>query len=78
MFSFYYIVKEDINKHNPNWPGLPDHPYKMLIVGCPGSWKTNGLLNLINQEPDIDKIHLHAKDPSEAKYQLLAEEKVRA
>ena len=29
------------------------------------------LLNLINHELDIDKIYLYAKDPFEAKYQLL-------
>ena len=29
------------------------------------------MLNLINPEPDIDKIYLYAKDPYEAKYQLL-------
>ena len=33
--------------------------------------KTNALLNLINNQPDIDKIYLHAKDPYEAKYQYL-------
>ena len=31
----------------------------------------NALLNLINHHLDIDKIYLHAKDPHEAKYQLL-------
>ena len=34
-------------------------------------WKTNALLNQINHEPGIDKIYLYAKDPYEAKYQLL-------
>ena len=29
------------------------------------------MLNLINQEPDIHKIHLYAKDPYETKYRLL-------
>ena len=33
--------------------------------------KKNTLLNLINNQPDIDKIYLYAKDPYEAKYQLL-------
>ena len=28
-------------------------------------------MNLINNQPDIDKIYLHAKDPYEAKYQFL-------
>ena len=36
-----------------------------------GSGKTNVLLNLINNQPDIDEIYLHAKDPFEAKYQFL-------
>ena len=36
-----------------------------------GSGKTNALLNLINNQPDIDKIYLYAKDPFEAKYQYL-------
>ena len=29
------------------------------------------MLNLIKNQPDIDKIYLHAKDPYEAKYQFL-------
>ena len=29
------------------------------------------LLNLIENQPDIDEIHLYAKDPYEAKYQYL-------
>ena len=33
--------------------------------------KTNALLNLISHEPDIDKIYLYAKNPYEAKHQLL-------
>ena len=43
----------------------------MLIVGGSGSEKTNELLNLINNQPDIDKIYLYAKDPYETKYQYL-------
>ena len=42
-----------------------------MIIGGSGSAKTNALLNLINHEPDIDKIYLYKKDPYEAKYQLL-------
>ena len=40
-------------------------------MGGSGSGKTNALLNLINNQPDIDKIYLYAKDPYEAKYQYL-------
>ena len=35
------------------------------------SGKTNALLNLTNNQPDIDEIYLYAKDPYEAKYKLL-------
>ena len=45
--------------------------YRKLIIGGSGSGKTNALLNLINNQPDIDKIYLYAKDPYEAKYQYL-------
>ena len=41
------------------------------MIGGSGSGKKNALLNLINNQPDIDKIYLHAKDPYEAKYQFL-------
>ena len=58
-------------KHNPNWPEIPDYPYRVLIVGGSGSGKTNSLFNLINHQPDIDKIDLYTKDPYEAKYQFL-------
>ena len=71
MFNFDYITKEDTKKHNPNQPEVPDHPQIILIVGGSGSAKTNALLDLINDEPDIDKIFLYAKDPYEVKYQLL-------
>ena len=71
MFNFDYITKENIKEYNANWPEIPDHPYRILIVGGSGSGKTNALLNLISHEPDIDKIVLYAKDPYETKYQLL-------
>ena len=48
---------------------FPDHPYRILIVGGSGLAKTNGLLNLINNQPDINKIYLYAKDLYETKYQ---------
>ena len=71
MFNFDYVTKEDIKKHNPKWPEIPDHSYRILIIGGSGSGKTNALLNLINHKPIIHKTFLYAKDPYEAKYQLL-------
>ena len=32
--------------HNPNWTYIPDHPYRILIIGGSGSSKNNVLLNL--------------------------------
>ena len=54
-----------------DWPYIPDHPYRISIIGGSGSGKTNALLNLIHNQPDIDKIYLYAKDPYEDKYQDL-------
>ena len=71
MINFGNVVKENIKEHNLNWPQTPDHPYRILIIVGYGSGKTNSLFNLINQQPDIDKIYLYAKDPYEAKYQFL-------
>ena len=33
MINFDYIIKESINEHNRNWPQIPDHPYRLLIIG---------------------------------------------
>ena len=59
MFNFEYIIKK-AKEYNPNWPEVPDHPYRILIrfLQGSGSGKTNVLLNLINNEPDLDQIYL--------------------
>ena len=54
MINFDDYTIENKRKHNPNWSYIPDHPYKILIIGGSGSGKTNTLLNLINNPPDID------------------------
>ena len=64
-------TNENKIEHNSKWPHIPDHPYRVLIIGGSGSGKTDELLNLINNQPDIDKIYLYAKDPYESKYQYL-------
>ena len=58
------ITNEKNKKHNKKLPFIPDHPYRILIIGGSGSGKTNALLNLINEQDDIDKIYLYAKDLS--------------
>ena len=52
-------VKE-LHSHNLKWPYIPDHPYRLLIIGGLGSGKTNALLNFRNNKQDIDKISLYA------------------
>ena len=69
MINFDDIVNENKTVHNKNWLYIPDHPYRILIIGGSGSGKTNVLLNLIENPPDIDKIYLYAKDTYESKYQ---------
>ena len=71
MINFDEYTNENKIEHNLKWPYIPDHPYRILIIGGSGSGKTNALLNLINNQPDIDKIYLYAKDPYEVKYQYL-------
>ena len=65
------ITNENNKEHNEKWPCIPDHPCRILIIGGSGSGKTNALLNLINEQNDIDKIYLYAKDLSEPKYEYL-------
>ena len=33
MFNFDYITKENKKEHNPTSPAIPDHPYRILIIG---------------------------------------------
>ena len=71
MINFDDFASENITEHNRNWTHIPDHPYRILIIDGSGSGKTNVLLNLIESQPDIDKMYLYAKDLYEAKYQYL-------
>ena len=65
-----YDQSFEIN-HNPKWPYILDHIYRILIIGGSGSGKTNLLLNLVKHlQIDIGKIYLYVKDPFESKYQL--------
>ena len=71
MLNFDDYLNENKTEHNLKWPYIPDHPYRILLIGASGSGKTSELLNLISHQADIDKIYLYAKDPYEAKYQFL-------
>ena len=63
MINFDDYTNENKIEHNLKWTYILDHPYRILIVGGSRSGKTNALLNLINNQPDTDKIYLYPKDP---------------
>ena len=71
MINFDNYTNENKTETNSKWPHIPDHLYRILIIGGSGSRKTNALLKLINNQPDIDKIYLYAKDPYEEKHHFL-------
>ena len=78
MINLDSITNENNKEHNEKWPYIPDHPYRILIIGGSGSGKTNALINLINEQDYndvIDKIYLYAKDLNEPKYQFLIVER---
>ena len=71
MINLNSIINESNKERNEKWPFIPDHSYRILIIGGSGSEKTNALLNLLKEQDDIDKIYLYAKDLSEPKYEFL-------
>ena len=71
MINIDFYVNENKTEYSKNWPHTPDHPYRILVIGGSGSGKTNALINLINEQNDIDKFFLYARDLSEPKYEYL-------
>ena len=71
MINLDSITNENNKKHNEKWPYIPDHPYRTLIIGGSGSGKINAFISLINEQNNIDKIYLYAKDLSEPKHEYL-------
>ena len=71
MINLDSTTSENNKEHNEKSPFIPDYPYRILIIGGPGSGKTNELLNLIKEHDDIDKIYLYAKDLRKLKNEFL-------
>ena len=74
MINLDSITNENNKNHNEKWPHIPDHPYRIIIIGGSGSGKTSTLLDLIKGQDKhdvIDKIYFYARDLNEPKYQFL-------
>ena len=74
MINFDECTNENKTEHSLKWTYIPDHPYRILIAGGSESGKTNALLSLRNNQQDIYKIYLYAKDPYQ--YLVYKREKV--
>ena len=57
MINLNSITNENNKKDNKKWPYIPDHPYRFIIIGGSESGKTNGLINLVNEQDYHDVIY---------------------
>ena len=71
MINLDTITNENNKEHNEKWSYIPDHPYRILIIGGSDSGKTNTLINFINEQNNIDQIYFYARDLNEPKYKYL-------
>ena len=53
MFNLDDITNKNDEDYNNNWPYVPDHLCRILVIGTFWSVKTNKLLNLIKEQDDI-------------------------
>ena len=58
MINFDDYTNENKRNRNSKLPFIPNHPYRILIIGGSRSGKTNALLNLINNQQDIEKKYI--------------------
>ena len=55
MTNLDSITNENNKEHSEKWRFIPDHAYRILIIGGSGSGKTNASLNLIKEQDDLTK-----------------------
>ena len=60
MINFDDVIKKSIKEHQ-NWPQIPNHLYRVIIIGGFESGKTNSLFNSMSQQQDIDESYLCVK-----------------
>ena len=47
-------VNDNKTEQNEKWPYIPEHPYRIIIIGGSGPGKTNALINLINEQKRLE------------------------
>ena len=57
MINFDGYTNGNKAEHDLKWLYIPDHPFRILIIGGSGSGKTNALLNLIYNQILIKYIY---------------------
>ena len=55
MIYLDIITYENNKEHNKKWLFIPDHLYRILIIGGSGSGKTNPLLDSTKEQGYVDK-----------------------
>ena len=63
MIYYDDVAKESIKKLNLNQLQIPDHPYRISLIGSENLKKRNVLLNMTKQQNDdyysiVDKMYL--------------------
>ena len=55
MIYLDIITYENNKEHNKKWSFIPDHLYRILIIGGSRSGKTNPLFDSTKEQGDVDK-----------------------
>ena len=55
MINLDSITNENNKKCNEKWLYIPGNPYRIIIIGCSRSGKTNALINLIMDKMILTK-----------------------
>ena len=44
VINFDDVTKENIKEQNPNWPKIPDHPYRIMIIEGLWIWENKFII----------------------------------
>ena len=50
MLNFDGYANKSKTENNPKWPYIPDHPYRILLIGGSGIWKNKCIIEF-NKQP---------------------------